>query len=89
MTATKNNVPPSSTLVMTVLVLRTSPSRKFCMLCALLPFTSGAQSVHATTCYFLDLRKAEVQLRRITLPHTPVNKGCLLDRWGAFSMVQG
>jgi hypothetical protein len=32
MTATKNNVPPSSTLVMTVLVLRTSPSRKFCML---------------------------------------------------------
>jgi predicted ester cyclase len=32
MTATKNNVPPSSTLVMTVLVLRTSPSRKFCTL---------------------------------------------------------
>ena len=31
-TATKNNVPPSSTLVMTVLVLRTSPSRKSCML---------------------------------------------------------
>jgi hypothetical protein len=32
MTATKNNVPPSSTLVMTVLVLRTSPSRKPCTL---------------------------------------------------------
>jgi hypothetical protein len=32
MTATKNNVPPSSALVMTVLVLRTSPSRKFCTL---------------------------------------------------------
>jgi hypothetical protein len=32
MTATKNNVPPSSALVMTVLVLRTNPSRKFCML---------------------------------------------------------
>jgi hypothetical protein len=30
MTATRNNVPPSSTLVMTVLVLRTSPSRKLC-----------------------------------------------------------
>src|SRR5215218_1920876 len=28
MTTTKNNVPPSSTLVMTALVLRTSPSRK-------------------------------------------------------------
>ena len=28
MTATKNSVPPSSTLVMTILVLRTSPSRK-------------------------------------------------------------
>ena len=28
MTATKNNVPPSSTLVMTILVLRTSPSSK-------------------------------------------------------------
>ena len=27
MTATKNNVPPNSTLLMTVLVLRTSPSR--------------------------------------------------------------
>src|SRR5215216_2259732 len=32
MTATKNNVPPNSTLVMTVLVLRTSPSRKPCTL---------------------------------------------------------
>jgi hypothetical protein len=32
MTATKNNVPPSSALVMTVLVLRTSPSRKPCTL---------------------------------------------------------
>jgi hypothetical protein len=32
MTATKYNVPPSSTLVMTVLVLRTSPSRKPCTL---------------------------------------------------------
>jgi hypothetical protein len=62
---------------MTVLVLRTSPSRKFCMLSMLLPFTSGAQSVHPTTCYFLDLRKAEVQLLRITLPRTPVHK--LLD----------
>jgi hypothetical protein len=30
MTATKNNVPPSSTLVMTVLVPCTSPSRKAC-----------------------------------------------------------
>jgi hypothetical protein len=30
MTATKNNVPPSSTLVMTVLVLRTNPSRNLC-----------------------------------------------------------
>jgi hypothetical protein len=29
-------VPPSSALVMTVLVFRTSPSRKFCMLSALL-----------------------------------------------------
>ena len=55
MTATKNNVPPSSTLVMTVLVLRTSPSRKFCMLSALLPFTSGAQSVHPTYCYVLEI----------------------------------
>jgi hypothetical protein len=25
--------------------------------------------------YFLERRKAEVQLRRITLPRTPVNKG--------------
>src|SRR5215212_330074 len=32
MMATKNNVPPSSTLVMTILVLRTSPSRKPCTL---------------------------------------------------------
>ncbi len=32
MTATKNNVPPNSTLVMTVLVLLTSPSRKPCTL---------------------------------------------------------
>ena len=32
MTATKNNVPPNSTLVMTVLVLRTSTSRKPCTL---------------------------------------------------------
>ena len=32
MTATKNNGPPSSTLVMTVLVLRTSPSRNLCTL---------------------------------------------------------
>jgi hypothetical protein len=32
MTATKNKVPPSSTLVMTVLVFRTSPSSKTCML---------------------------------------------------------
>jgi hypothetical protein len=44
------------------------PIEKFLhALCALLPFTSGAQSVHPTTCYFLDLRKTEVQLRRITL----------------------
>ena len=34
MTATKNNVPPSSTLVMIVLVLRTSPSRKLCTACS-------------------------------------------------------
>jgi hypothetical protein len=34
MTATKNNVPPSSALVMTVLVLRTSPSRKLCTACS-------------------------------------------------------
>jgi hypothetical protein len=32
MTATKNKVPPSSTLVMTVLVFCTSPSRKPCTL---------------------------------------------------------
>ncbi len=32
MAATKNNVPPSSTLVMTVLVPLTSPSRKPCTL---------------------------------------------------------
>jgi hypothetical protein len=32
MTATKNNGPPSSILVMTVFVLRTSPSRNLCTL---------------------------------------------------------
>lgn len=32
MTATKNKVPPSSTLVITALVLRTNPSRKPCTL---------------------------------------------------------
>jgi hypothetical protein len=36
---------------------------------------------------FPELRQREV--RRRLLPHTPVNKGGLLDRLGAFSMVQG
>ena len=34
---------------------------------------------------FLERRYGEV--RRIPLPRTPVNKGCLLDRWGAFSIA--
>jgi hypothetical protein len=52
MTATKNNGPPSSTLVMTVLVPRTSPSRN--LYTPLLPLASGAQSVHPTSRYFRE-----------------------------------
>ena len=50
MTATKNNVPPSSTLVMMALVPRNIPSSKNRTLRSL--FVSRAQSVHPTSCYF-------------------------------------
>ena len=53
MTATKNNGPPSSTLVMTVLVPRTSPSRNL-YTPLLLPLASGAQSVYPTSYYFRE-----------------------------------
>jgi len=52
MTATKNNVPPSSTLVMTDLVPRNIPSSKTCTLRS--PLASGAQIVHPTSCYFRE-----------------------------------
>jgi hypothetical protein len=46
MTATKNNVPPSSTLVMIVLVLRTSPSRKVCKRAPSIRFRSTERIPH-------------------------------------------
>jgi hypothetical protein len=52
MMATKNNVPPSSTLVITDLVPRNIPSSKNCTLRS--PFASGAQSLHPTSCYFRE-----------------------------------
>jgi hypothetical protein len=64
MTATKNNVPPNSTLVMTVLVLRTSPSRKPCTLRSPPVCFRSTESIPSV-----------VLLPRISLPRTPVNKG--------------
>ena len=63
MTATKNNVPPNSTLVMTVLVLRTSQSKKPC---TLRPPPICFRSTESTS--------RVVLLPRIHLPRTPVNK---------------
>jgi hypothetical protein len=55
MTATRYNVPPSSTLVITVLVPRTSPSSNLLCTARAPPGSSfGAQSVHPTSCDFRE-----------------------------------
>jgi len=59
-TATKNNVPPNSTLVITVLVLRTSTSRKPCTLRSPPICFLSTHRVHPCV----------VLLRRITLSRT-------------------
>jgi hypothetical protein len=46
MTATKNNVPPSSTLVMTALVPRNIPSSKNCTLRSPVRFQSTKRTLH-------------------------------------------
>ena len=51
-----------STLIMTVLVLRTSPSRKLCTARSSLRFRR-VQSVHPTTYIVLELRKGEVHVQ--------------------------
>jgi hypothetical protein len=65
MTATKNNVPPSSTLVMTALVPRNIPSSKNCTLRSPVRFQSTKRTLHV------------LLLPRIPLTRTPMNSvGC-------------
>jgi len=63
MTATKNKVPPSSTLVMTALVPRNIPSSKNCTLRSPVRFRSTKRTLHV------------LLLPRIPFPRNPVNKG--------------
>jgi hypothetical protein len=84
MTATKNNVPPSSTLVMTALVPRNIPSSKNCTLRSPVRFQSTKRTLHV------------LLLPRITLPRTPVHKSsaavresAVCDHWRKASSVRG
>jgi hypothetical protein len=72
MTATKNNVPPSSTLVMTALVPRNIPSSKNCTLRSPVRFQSTKRTLHV------------LLLRRITLLRTPLNRPAQ-DAVGSFA----